>query len=123
MSGVSFLLIVVVISVVGSIIVWLRNRQPNDPLSSVSDFQREMDALGTTSPVVPAGGFEAKPVRRVNTVHVRPNIAPPDVETGANDGGDANADSDSPSDSEYESDIESEIESENESGTDNERGR
>jgi len=117
MSGVSFLMIVVVISVVGSIIVWLRNRQPNDPLTSVSDFQREMDALGTTPPVVPAGGFEAKPVRRVNTVHVRPNTAAPDVETGANAGGDANADSDR--DSENESDSESD----NESGTDNERGR
>jgi len=111
MSGVGFLMIVVVISVVGSIIVWLRNRQPNDPLSSVSDFQREMDALGTTSPVVPAGGFEAKPVRRVNTVHVRPNTAAPDVETDA--------------DGETDADVQrgSGDESGNESGADDERER
>ncbi len=110
MSGVSFLLIVVVISVVGSIIVWLRNRQPNDPLSSVSDFQREMDALGTTSPVVPEGGFEAKPVRRVNTVHVRPNtVAAPDV--NVDPAFDSNADGSGG------------FENDRESGTDNDRGR
>jgi hypothetical protein len=116
MSGVSFLLIVVVISVVGSIIVWLRNRQPNDPLSSVSDFQREMDALGTTSPVVPEGGFEAKPVRRVNTVHVRPNtVAAPDVNADA--AFDSNADGNGRSGNDNWS------ENDNESGTDNDRGR
>ncbi|CAB4323954.1 MAG: hypothetical protein F2520_08470 [Actinobacteria bacterium] len=75
MSGISFLLIVVVISVVGSIFVWLRNRQPNDPLSSVGDFQREMEALGTAPPVVVEGSLEVKPAYRVNTVHVRPNSA------------------------------------------------
>ncbi len=75
MSGMSFLLIVVVISVVGSIFVWLRNRQPNDPLSSVGDFQREMEALGSTPPAVVEGGLEVKPVHRVNTVQIRPNIS------------------------------------------------
>jgi hypothetical protein len=73
MSGVGFLMIVVVISVVGSIIVWLRNRQPNDPLSSVGDFQREMQALGSTPPSAVDGPFEAKPTKRVNTVQLRSN--------------------------------------------------
>ena len=46
MSGVAFLLIVVVVAVVGSLIVWIRHRKPTHFMSSVDDFQREMDALG-----------------------------------------------------------------------------
>ena len=46
MSGLAFLLIVVVVAVVGSLIVWLRHRKPTHFMSSVDDFQREMDALG-----------------------------------------------------------------------------
>jgi hypothetical protein len=45
-SGVAFLLIVVVVGVVGSFVVWLRHRKPTHFMSSVDDFQREMDALG-----------------------------------------------------------------------------
>jgi hypothetical protein len=45
-SGVAFLLIVVVVALVGSLIVWLRHRKPTHFMSSVDDFQREMDALG-----------------------------------------------------------------------------
>ena len=82
MSGVGFLMIVVVISVVGSIIVWLRNRQPNDPLSSVGDFQREMQALGSTPPSAEDGPFEATPPKRVNTVQLRSN-EPAAPEAGA----------------------------------------
>ncbi len=46
MSGLAFLLIVVVVTVVGSLIVWLRHRKPTHFMSSVDDFQREMQALG-----------------------------------------------------------------------------
>jgi hypothetical protein len=46
MSGVAFLLIVVVIGVVGSLVLWLRTRKPTTFMSSVEDFQREMEALG-----------------------------------------------------------------------------
>ena len=46
MSGLAFLLIVVVVTVVGSLTVWLRHRKPTHFMSSVDDFQREMDALG-----------------------------------------------------------------------------
>lgn len=73
MSGMGFLMIVVVITVVGSVIVWLRHRQPNNPLASVDDFEREMQALGTTPPAVADGHFEPRPRIRTNTVSVRPN--------------------------------------------------
>lgn len=46
MSGLGFLLIVVVFTVVGSLFVWLRHRKPTRFMSSVDDFQREMNALG-----------------------------------------------------------------------------
>ena len=45
MSGLAFLAIVVVLSVIGSVIAWLRHRTPTHVSSSVSEFQREMDAL------------------------------------------------------------------------------
>jgi len=48
-SGLAFLLIVVVVTVVGSLFVWLRHRKPTHFMSSVDDFQREMDALGRPS--------------------------------------------------------------------------
>ena len=46
MSGLAFLLIVVVVTLVGSVIVWFRHRKPTHFMSSVDDFQREMNALG-----------------------------------------------------------------------------
>ncbi|MCD9625602.1 hypothetical protein [Rhabdothermincola salaria] len=45
-GGVGFLLIVVVITVVGSLVLWLRNRKPTTYMSSVDEFQQEMQALG-----------------------------------------------------------------------------
>lgn len=45
MSGLGFLLIVVVVTLVGSLIVWLRNRKPTYFMASVDDFEREMRAL------------------------------------------------------------------------------
>lgn len=50
MSNVSFLLIVVVVSVVGSLVVWLRHRKPTHFMSSVDEFKREMDALAGDGP-------------------------------------------------------------------------
>jgi hypothetical protein len=52
-SGVAFLLIVVVVALVGSFIVWLRHRKPTHFMSSVDDFQREMDALGRSPGTTP----------------------------------------------------------------------
>lgn len=47
-SNLSFLLIVLVISVVGSVYLWLRSlrsRRPRTFMSSIEEFQREMNAL------------------------------------------------------------------------------
>ena len=59
MSGVAFLLIVVVVAVVGSLIVWVRHRKPTHFMSSVDDFQREMQALGRP----PAPGRARRSIR------------------------------------------------------------
>jgi len=45
-GNVGFLLIVVVISVVGSLFLWVRHRKPTTFMSSVEEFQQEMRALG-----------------------------------------------------------------------------
>ncbi len=45
MSSLAFLLIVVVVSAVGSGILWLQHRSPNTLESGIEAFQREMDAL------------------------------------------------------------------------------
>ncbi len=45
MSGLGFLLIVVVVTIIGSLVVWLRNRKPTHFMASVDDFEREMRAL------------------------------------------------------------------------------
>ena len=71
-SNVGFLLIVVVVSLIGTLWLWLRNRKPTTTMSSVESFQREMQALGrppepqggrrrargkaATAPIVPAPG-------------------------------------------------------------------
>ena len=59
MSNVAFLLIVVVVAVVGSVAVWLRNRKPTTFMSSVDDFQQEMRALGREQSQ-PGGSRRAK---------------------------------------------------------------
>lgn len=61
MSGVAFLLIAVVVAAIGSLIVWIRHRQPTHFMASVDDFQREMEALST--PPVPS--TPPRPVRPV----------------------------------------------------------
>ena len=67
MSGVAFLLLAVVIAAVGSLIVWIRHRKPTHIMSSVDDFQREMDALST--PPVPS--TPPRPVRGVQDAEKR----------------------------------------------------
>jgi len=44
-SNLVFLLLAVAISVVGSLIVWYRNRKPTTFMSSIDSFQKEMTAL------------------------------------------------------------------------------
>jgi len=67
MRGVAFLLLAVVVAAVGSLIVWIRHRKPTHFMSSVDDFQREMDALST--PPVPS--TPPRPVRGVQDAEKR----------------------------------------------------
>ena len=53
MSALFFLAIVVVIVVVGGLVLWATNRQPNSTESSISSFQREMDALSPKDETAP----------------------------------------------------------------------
>ena len=45
MSGLVFLLAALALSVVGSIVLWLRHRQPTSMEQGIDDFSREMQAL------------------------------------------------------------------------------
>lgn len=45
MSAIVFLLIVIVVSAVGSLVLWLQHRSPNTLESGIEAFQREMEAL------------------------------------------------------------------------------
>ncbi len=45
MSGLVFLLIALAISLVGSLVLWLRSRKPKAFDSGVDEFRREMRAL------------------------------------------------------------------------------
>jgi len=40
-----FLLIVIVVSTIGSLVLWLQHRSPNTLESGIAAFQREMEAL------------------------------------------------------------------------------
>ncbi|MEX2292349.1 MAG: hypothetical protein WD691_01075 [Acidimicrobiales bacterium] len=45
MSAIGFLLIVLVVSVVGSFMLWLQHRSPSTLESGIEAFHREMEAL------------------------------------------------------------------------------
>ncbi len=45
MSGLVFLVAALVVSVIGSVILWLHHRQPTSLNQGIDDFSREMDAL------------------------------------------------------------------------------
>jgi hypothetical protein len=49
-----FLVVALGLSVAGSVLLWLRYRQPTSVMSSVDGFQREMEALGSP-PRTPPG--------------------------------------------------------------------
>ncbi len=61
MSGIGFLLIALVLSVVGSLAIWLRHRPPTSLDHGIDEFRREMNALapdqrsrgGTPTPTPP----------------------------------------------------------------------
>ncbi|MBW3548326.1 MAG: hypothetical protein KY452_09375 [Actinobacteria bacterium] len=45
MSGLIFLIVALTLSVVGSVALWLRHREPTSVERSIDDFTREMHAL------------------------------------------------------------------------------
>jgi hypothetical protein len=51
MSGVAFLLIAVGLSLIGTLIVWFRTRQPTHWDSGISEFSKNMEALSQTRPI------------------------------------------------------------------------
>jgi hypothetical protein len=52
-NPVAFLLIAVVISVVGSLVLYLRSRTPSSLESGIDNFQREMQALAPRDEMIP----------------------------------------------------------------------
>ena len=61
MSGLVFLVVALLLSVVGSLALWLRHREPTSVERSVEDFSREMHAL---APPRPPGADPPRPERR-----------------------------------------------------------
>ena len=59
MTGLAFLLIAIVISVVGSLVLWWRSRDPVSLESGIEDFSREMRALAPDR-----GEAASRPTRR-----------------------------------------------------------
>ena len=53
MGAVAFLMIAVVISVVGSTVLYLRSRSPSSLESGIDNFRREMQALAPRDKRVP----------------------------------------------------------------------
>ena len=53
MGAVAFLMIAVVISVVGGLVLYLRNRTPTGLDSGIDNFRREMQALAPRDEQVP----------------------------------------------------------------------
>jgi hypothetical protein len=50
MSGVVFLGIAAVVSAIGTIVLWARNRKPDTPDASIEEFRSQMAALSDDSP-------------------------------------------------------------------------
>lgn len=53
MSGLVFLLAALALSVIGSLVLWLRHRQPTSLEQGIDDFSREMQALSPEAPPLP----------------------------------------------------------------------
>jgi len=49
-SGIAFLLIAVGLSLVGSLVIWLRSRKPTTWDSGIHEFSRNMEALAQARP-------------------------------------------------------------------------
>jgi hypothetical protein len=70
MANAAFVLIAVGVSGIASLLLWLAHRRPRTFMSSIDDFQREMNALGgDDAPATP---------RRTMRVRSPKRDAPPD---------------------------------------------
>lgn len=76
MSGLVFLVVALALSVVGSVALWLRHREPTSVERSIDDFTREMHALAPLRPP----GAERPPER---SRHERPHRERPPRERRA----------------------------------------
>lgn len=63
MNGVAFLMIAVVLSSIGSLIIWLRSRKPTSWDSGIDEFARNMEALAPENRDSPEGRRRRRPVR------------------------------------------------------------
>lgn len=61
MGNLIFLVGAIALSVVGSVVLWMRNRPATSTLSSIDAFKREMTALGSERPVGPPAGPAPRP--------------------------------------------------------------
>ena len=68
MGNLIFLVGALVLSVVGSVWLWLRNRPPTSVMSSIEGFREEMSALSGERPTA-----TTTPPRRLRTGTVRPS--------------------------------------------------
>jgi len=50
MANAAFVLIAVGVSAIASLLLWLTHRRPRTFMSSIDEFQREMNALSQTDP-------------------------------------------------------------------------
>lgn len=53
MGNAAFVLVAIAFSGLGSLLLWLRHRRPKTFMSSIDDFQREMQALGREQEAAP----------------------------------------------------------------------
>lgn len=84
MGNLIFLVGAVALSVVGSVLLWLRHRPPTSVMSSIEGFREEMSALGGERPQMasgpparPSSGSARPPTRRA-TVSRAPSMRPVD---------------------------------------------
>jgi hypothetical protein len=63
-TALAFLLIALVLSAVGSLVLWLQHRKPTSLESSIDSFRREMKALSPESDLPPRRGRRNDPGRR-----------------------------------------------------------
>lgn len=61
MNNLAYLLIAVGASIVGSLFLWWRHRRPRTFMSSIDEFQREMDALSGDPEPGRRGARRARP--------------------------------------------------------------